>query len=70
MGEVGEMKKYIEKEHKSYFFILKCKKCGSMQVSYSHASTRVKCRVCGNLLLEPTGGKAKLVGAEIVKILE
>jgi len=30
----------------------------------------VRCKACNELLLQPTGGRAKLVGAVVVKALE
>lgn len=48
------------------FILVRCKKCGNEQVIFNKASIKVKCLVCGNILAEPTGGKAKING-EIVK---
>lgn len=53
----------------SKFLRIKCKKCGNVQITFSHASIKVYCRVCNELLAEPTGGKAKILG-EIVEELE
>ncbi len=53
---------------KSYFMCVECPQCSSKQIVFSHATTRVKCLVCGKQLLEPTGGKAKLLDG--VKVLE
>jgi small subunit ribosomal protein S27e len=44
----------------SYFMDVKCNKCFSISVIFSHSQTRVKCDNCGLLLCIPTGGKAKL----------
>ena len=46
---------------------LKCKECGNEQISFSHATKEVVCLGCGALLLEPTGGKAHLLSAEVVE---
>lgn len=54
---------------KSRFITVKCLKCGNQQVTFSHASARVHCKVCGEVLLEPTGGKARVEG-EVVGALE
>jgi small subunit ribosomal protein S27e len=51
----------------SKFWKLKCKECNNEQVSFSHATKEVLCLGCGSLLLEPTGGKAHLVNAEILE---
>jgi len=49
------------------FIKVKCEKCKNEQVIFERASTQVKCLVCGEVLAEPTGGKAilksKLLGA-------
>ncbi len=47
------------------FVKVKCE-CGNEQITFSHASTSVKCSACGKLLVEPTGGKAK-VNATVIK---
>ncbi len=53
----------------SRFIKIRCKNCGNEQITFSHASMRVRCNVCNELLAEPTGGKAKILG-EIVEELE
>jgi len=53
----------------SKFVKVKCPDCENEQVIFDHASTHVKCLVCGRTLAEPTGGKAKMK-AEIIQILE
>lgn len=63
-----EWEKLIPKP-KSKFLRVKCSECGNEQNLYSHASTTVQCNVCGVILAEPRGGKAKING-EIVDILE
>lgn len=40
------------------FVKIRCKKCKNEQVVFEHASTVVKCLVCGEVLAEPRGGKA------------
>ncbi len=51
----------------SKFWKVKCKKCGNVQVIFSHATREVVCTGCGAVLVEPTGGKAHLVEGEIVE---
>ena len=51
----------------SEFIKIKCKKCGNIQITFSHATKEVTCAECGAVLLEPTGGKAHLVSGEIVE---
>ena len=53
---------------KSRFIKVRCPSCGNEQVVFDHAIFPVRCLVCGKLLVQPTGGKAKILG-EIVKIL-
>lgn len=54
---------------KSSFLLVKCIKCGAERIIFSHSTTRVRCDVCGELLVEPTGGKAKIYG-EVVRKLD
>jgi small subunit ribosomal protein S27e len=42
------------------FVKVKCEKCKNEQVINDNASTVVKCLVCGSVLAEPTGGKARI----------
>jgi len=49
----------------SSFVKVKCK-CKNEQIIFEKASSLVRCLVCGNILAEPTGGKAKIKA----KILE
>lgn len=53
----------------SRFIKVKCKKCNNEQTIYNKASTVVKCLVCGEILLKPTGGKAKLEGAKVLGVI-
>lgn len=46
----------------SGFLLVECPDCTSHQVVFSHASMKVDCSVCGRILIEPTGGKAKIYG--------
>ncbi|MCD6522391.1 MAG: 30S ribosomal protein S27e [Candidatus Diapherotrites archaeon] len=50
------------------FIRVKCSECGSEQNTFSSASMKVKCKTCGKILVEPTGGKAKIKD-KIVKVL-
>ncbi|HDJ50704.1 MAG TPA: 30S ribosomal protein S27e [Thermoprotei archaeon] len=53
---------------KSRFIKVKCPSCGNEQVVFDHATFPARCLVCGTVLLQPTGGKAKVLG-DVVKIL-
>ena len=60
------MSESIIPQPKSKFYKVKCSDCGNEQVIFSHAKTRVLCTVCGAMLAEPRGGKAKIL-AEILE---
>lgn len=51
----------------SKFMKVRCKECSNEQVVFSHSTMRVKCLKCNAILMEPTGGKAVLVGGEVVE---
>ncbi len=53
---------------KSKFVLVRCPSCGNEQVVFDRTATVVRCYICGEVLAEPTGGKAKIQG-EILKIL-
>ena len=63
-----EWNKLIPKPQ-STFLRVKCLKCGNEQLIFGSAVNKVTCNVCGEVLAEPTGGKAKING-EVVAILE
>lgn len=46
----------------SKFQKVNCNECGEVQVVYSHVSTPVTCKSCGNMIAKPTGSKAKILG--------
>ncbi len=54
---------------RSKFVKVRCKKCGNEQIIFNKAATVVKCINCGEVLAEPTGGKAKIL-AEVVEEYE
>ncbi|KYH39666.1 MAG: 30S ribosomal protein S27ae [Candidatus Bathyarchaeota archaeon B26-1] len=54
---------------KSAFLNVKCPDCGNEQILFSHATTVVRCSVCGAVLAEPSGGKAEIKG-EVVEVFE
>jgi small subunit ribosomal protein S27e len=59
----------ILEEPTSKFVKIRCPKCKNEQVMFGKASTIVKCLVCGKILAEPKGGKAK-VKARVLEVLE
>lgn len=46
----------------SRFQRVQCKECGEEGVVYSHVSSTVACKACGNTLAEPTGAVAEVNG--------
>ena len=57
------------KEIKSKFIKLRCNKCKNEQIVFGKAASQVKCLVCGEDLLESTGGKSK-IKARVSEVLE
>lgn len=53
----------------SVFLRVRCPDCGNEQIVFSHAAMTVHCNICGALLAEPSGGKARIMG-EVVAVLE
>ena len=53
---------------RSKFLRVKCPECGNEQIVFNMASMRIPCKVCGEVLVEPTGGKASIKG-EVVEEL-
>ncbi len=53
----------------SKFVKIKCEKCKNEQMVFEKVSVPVKCLVCGEMLAEPTGGKAE-IKTQLVEVLE
>ena len=49
-------------EPNSKFLKVNCKECEKENIVYSHASTSVTCKSCGNVIAKPTGSKAQIIG--------
>ena len=49
-------------EPNSKFQKVKCKECDEENIVYSHASSSVTCKSCGNVIAEPSGAVATLHG--------
>ena len=62
-------RKILIPQPKSKFVLVQCPTCNNEQIIFDHASTVVKCLVCGEVLAEPTGGKAR-IKAKIIKVLD
>ncbi len=57
------------KEPESKFIKVRCPKCKNEQIIFGKSSSKVKCLVCGKVLAEPVGGKAK-IKSRILEVLE
>ena len=55
------MRKLVEMPE-SKFVEITCNKCKNRQVVFNKASTEVKCTVCNEVLVESTGGIARIKG--------
>lgn len=65
---MSEWEKLIPRPRSS-FIRVKCLKCGNEQMMFSNAVNKVSCNVCGTVLAEPSGGKAKIKG-EVLAVFE
>lgn len=59
----------MAKEHKGRFVKIRCPKCKNEQIIFGKSSNLIKCLVCGKILAESSGGKAK-IKARILEVLE
>ena len=57
------------KNPESKFIKIRCSKCKNEQIIFGKASTIIKCLVCNEVLVEPTGGKGK-IKTQILEVLE
>lgn len=55
----------MREKQRPKFLKVRCADCGNEQTVYSHASTLVRCQVCGKTLVLPRGGKA-ILKADII----
>ena len=53
---------------KSKFIKVRCQKCKNEQIIFGNPSTEIKCLVCGEILVKPTGGKAG-IKARVLEVL-
>ncbi|HEX2472418.1 MAG TPA: 30S ribosomal protein S27e [Nitrososphaera sp.] len=51
---------------RSSFLSVQCTKCGEKTTVFSHTTTNISCKSCGELLAERSGSKAHILG----KVLE
>jgi len=47
---------------RSKFQKVQCKECSAENILYSHVTSTVTCKSCGNVIAEPTGSIAKING--------
>lgn len=50
----------MQGKRRATFLRVRCNDCGNEQLVYSHASSVIKCQVCGKTLAMPRGGKAEI----------
>ena len=62
------MKMKGERETRSKFLRVRCDDCENEQIVFDHATTTVRCNVCGRTLAEPRGGKAA-IKSKIIEVL-
>jgi small subunit ribosomal protein S27e len=54
---------------RSVFLRVKCPKCSNEQQIFSNTVNKIFCNVCGTILAEPSGGRAKING-DVQAVLE
>jgi small subunit ribosomal protein S27e len=52
----------------SKFLRVKCGKCKNEQVIFEKAASVVKCLVCGEVLANPTGGRALVTSESVAEV--
>ncbi|MCE4611373.1 MAG: 30S ribosomal protein S27e [Desulfurococcales archaeon] len=65
MSVVGfgvKKRKILVPRPRSRFYLVVCPRCGNRQIVFSHATYKARCLRCGEELVEPTGGKARIKG--------
>lgn len=65
---MSEWNKLIPKP-RSVFLRVKCLKCNNEQLLFSNTTNVITCNVCGEILAQPTGGRAEING-EVQAVLE
>ncbi|MET1159440.1 MAG: 30S ribosomal protein S27e [Thermoprotei archaeon] len=54
-------RKILIPQPRSRFLKVMCKVCGAENIIFSHATFPARCKICGTVLVQPTGGKAKIL---------
>ncbi len=52
----------------SSFLRIKCNDCENEQIVFNKPASKVNCLVCGATLVEPTGGKGRIIGKIIGEV--
>lgn len=47
---------------RSHFISVQCNKCGEKTTVFTHTTTNITCKACGEPLAERSGSKAKILG--------
>ncbi|MEM1970964.1 MAG: hypothetical protein QW336_03115 [Candidatus Anstonellales archaeon] len=51
----------------SGFIKIRCRKCGTEMIVFSHASRNIRCPKDNELVVQSTGGKINIVNADIIQ---
>jgi small subunit ribosomal protein S27e len=54
---------------RSSFLSVQCEKCGEKTTVFSHTTINISCKSCGELLIEPSGSKAHILG-KVLEVLD
>jgi small subunit ribosomal protein S27e len=54
---------------RSSFLSVQCEKCGEKVVIFSHTTTNITCKSCGELLAEKSGSLASVYG-KVLSVLD
>ncbi len=52
----------------SSFIEVECPNCKNKQVVFSNSAVEVKCEKCQTVLVQPKGGKSKIIG-KVISVL-
>jgi len=59
----------MNQEPTSKFVKVRCLKCKNEQIIFGKPASKIKCLVCGKILVESTGGKG-IIKSRILEVLE
>ena len=55
-------------EPRSSFISIQCQECGTSRVVFSASSSKINCEKCNSVLLENSGGLAKIHGTNTSRV--